>query len=141
MSGRVAFNWVGLAVTDLDRSRRFYEELLGFCYERRLVPPEEGSAKICQVASPANLTAVYLKLDGFVLELLHFDREGNPPARRRPMNEPGLTHLSVTVDDVASVVERTPGLGGSVITDTDLGAAICIRDPDGQVIELLAAAQ
>jgi catechol 2,3-dioxygenase-like lactoylglutathione lyase family enzyme len=139
MSGRVAFNWVGLAVTDLDRSRRFYEELLGFEYERQLVPPEEGTARLCQVESPANLTAVYLKLDGFVLELLHFDRPGNPPGRVHPMNEPGFTHLSVTVPDLADVVARTPDFGGSVITDTDMGVAICIRDPDGQLIELLAA--
>jgi len=135
----ITFNWVGLAVTDLDRSRRFYEELLGFEYERELVPPEEGASKICRVPSPANLKAVYLRRDGFVLELLHFDRPGNPPARERPMNEPGFTHLSVTVDDLAGVVSRTAGLGGTVLSETDTGQAICIRDPDGQVIELVSA--
>jgi lactoylglutathione lyase len=138
MSGRVAFNWIGLAVTDLARSRRFYEELLGFTYERELAPPDKGTSQLCQVDSPTNLTAVYLKLDGFVLELLHFDREGNPPPRVRPMNEPGLTHLSVNVEELPAVVARVPGYGGTVLTDTDLGAAIFIRDPDGQLIELLA---
>jgi lactoylglutathione lyase len=137
-SGRVSFNWIGLAVTNLTRSRQFYEELLGFTYERELVPPEEGTSTLCQVDSPANLTAVYLKLDGFVLELLHFDRESNPPNRHRPMNEPGLTHLSVHVADLRAVVTRVPKYGGTVLTDTDLGVAICIRDPDGQLIELLA---
>jgi lactoylglutathione lyase len=91
------------------------------------------------VGPPANLTAVYLELDGFVLELLRFDRQ-NPDGRRRPMNEPGLTHLSVTVDDLPGVVTRTPEFGGTVVTETDMGAAICIRDPDGQLVELLAAA-
>ncbi|MGH9091156.1 MAG: VOC family protein [Acidimicrobiales bacterium] len=141
VSGRARFNWVGLAVEDLARSRRFYEELLGFTYERELVPPDEPTAKLCQVGPPANLTAVYLRLDGFVLELLRFDREGNPPPRSRPMNEPGLTHLSVTVDDLADVVARTPGYGGTVLRDTDMGAAICVRDPDGTLVELLAAPQ
>lgn len=139
MSGRARFNWVGLAVQDLDRSRRFYEELLGFEYQRELVPPDEPTARLCQVGPPANLTAVYLQLDGFVLELLRFDREGNPPARSRPMNEPGLTHLSVTVDDLPGVVTRTPDYGGTVVTGTDMGGAICVRDPDGQLVELLAA--
>jgi lactoylglutathione lyase len=136
--GNSAFNWVGVAVTDLARSRRFYEELLGFEYQRELVPPEEGASRICQVESPANLTAVYLKLDGFVLELLRFDRPGNPPARHRPMNEPGLTHLSLTVEDLDGIVERTPEYGGTVLRDTDMRLAICIRDPDGQVIELIS---
>jgi catechol 2,3-dioxygenase-like lactoylglutathione lyase family enzyme len=132
---------VGLAVTDLALSRRFYEELLGFEYQRELVPPDEGAAKLCQVEPPANLTAVYLTLDGFVLELLRFEREGNPPARHHPMNEPGLTHLSVTVEDLAGVVDRTPAYGGTVLADTAMGPAICIRDPDGQAIELLAASK
>lgn len=135
----VRFNWVGLAVTDLARSRRFYEELLGFEYQRELVPPDEPTARITRVQAPANLTAVYLSLDGFVLELLHFDREGNPPAREHAMNEPGFTHLSVTVDDLPGVLARVPDYGGAVLTETDMGQAICILDPDGQVIELLAA--
>lgn len=138
MSGRARFNWVGIAVEDLDRSRRFYEGLLGFEYQRELVPPDEPTARLCQVGPPANLTAVYLQLDGFVLELLRFDRD-NPPARSRPMNEPGLTHLSVTVDDLPGVVARTPEYGGTVVTGTDMGAAICVRDPDGALVELLAA--
>ncbi len=136
--GGTAFNWIGLAVTDLARSRRFYEELLGFEYQRQLVPPDAPTARICQVEPPANLTAVYLRLDGFVLELLRFDRPGNPPARHRPMNEPGLTHLSVAVEDLAGVVARTPEYGGTVLGDTDMGQAICIRDPDGQVVELIS---
>ncbi len=137
---RATFNWIGLAVADLARSRRFYEELLGFEYLRDLRPPEEGTSRLCRVPSPANLTAVYLQLDGFVLELLHFDREGNPPVRERPMNEPGFTHLSVNVPDIAAVVAQVPEYGGSVLTDTDLGVAILIRDPDGQIIELLSPA-
>jgi len=133
-----SFNWIGLAVTDLARSRRFYEELLGFTYERQLSPPDQGTSQLCRVEPPANLTAVYLRLDGFVLELLHFDREGNPEGRHHAMNEPGLTHLSVTVDDLSDVVARVIDFGGAVLDDTNLGIAVCIRDPDGQLIELLA---
>jgi catechol 2,3-dioxygenase-like lactoylglutathione lyase family enzyme len=133
----VSFNWIGLAVTDLARSRRFYEELLGFSFQRELQPPDEGTAQLLQVEPPVNLTAVYLNLDGFVLELLHFDRDGNPPRRNRPMNELGLTHLSVKVADLPSVVDRVPEYGGEVLAETNLGVAILIRDPDGQLIELL----
>jgi catechol 2,3-dioxygenase-like lactoylglutathione lyase family enzyme len=131
------FNWIGLAVTDLGRSRRFYEELLGFTYERSLVPPDEATSRLLQIQEPVNLTAVYLRLDGLVLELLHFNRDGNPPVRPRPMNEPGLTHLSVNVPDIPAVLARVPDYEGTVLEKTDLGSAVCIRDPDGQLIELL----
>ncbi len=131
------FNWIGLAVTDLEQSRRFYEELLGFRYQRSLVPPDEATSQLLQIEGPVNLTAVYLQLDGLVLELLHFNRDGNPAARSRPMNEPGLTHLSVNVPDIPAVLAQVPAYGGTVLEDTDLGVAVCIRDPDGQLIELL----
>lgn len=131
------FNWIGLAVTDLERSRRFYEELLGFTYERSLVPPDEATSQLLQIEQPVNLTAVYLRLDGLVLELLHFNRDGNPAPRSRPMNEPGFTHLSVGVPDIGATLARVPEYGGTVLEDTNLGVAVCIRDPDGQLIELL----
>ena len=53
------------------------------------------------------------------------------------MNAPGLTHQSISVDDVHTVAERAVEFGGSVIQDSDLGVALFIRDPDGQLIELL----
>jgi lactoylglutathione lyase len=132
------FNHVGQCVTDLERSKRFYIELLEFELDRELQPPDEGSARLLRVRPPVNLTAVYLVRDGLVLELLHFDRPDNPPARERVMNEPGLTHLSVCIDDVAGLTARVPDYGGEVLADTDLGGfAVMIRDPDGQLIEIL----
>ena len=136
MADRVAFNHVGQCVTDLGRSRRFYEELLGFEFERELQPPDDASAKLLRLSTPLGMTAVYLRRDGLVLELLHFEA-GTVPARERLMNEPGLTHVSVSVDDVGSVCARVPEYGGEVLADTDIGAGIFVRDPDGQLLELL----
>ncbi len=133
-----AFNHVGHCVTDLARSRRFYEELLGFTFQRHLDVPDEPAARLLRVPAPVNMTAAYLERDGFVLELLHFDREGNAPARERSFTEPGLTHLSFSVDNVAATCARVAELGGEVLSDTDIGGmAVMIRDPDGQLIELL----
>ena len=133
-----AFNHVGHCVTDLARSRRFYEELLGFTFQRRLEVPDAPASQLLRVSAPVGMTAVYLERDGFVLELLHFDRDGNDPPRERSFTEPGLTHLSFSVDDVAASCKRVAELGGEVLTDTDLGGlAVMIRDPDGQLLELL----
>ncbi|MGH9275815.1 MAG: VOC family protein [Acidimicrobiales bacterium] len=132
------FNHVGHCVTDLAVSRRFYEELLGFAHQRDLDVPDAPASKLLRVSEPVGMTAVYLERDGFVLELLHFDRDGNEPQRERSFTEPGLTHLSFSVDDVAAACARVPDLGGEVLADTDMGGrAVMIRDPDGQLIELL----
>ena len=136
MAGGVVFNHVGQCVTDLARSRRFYEELLGFEIEREIQPPDDPSSKLLRLPTPLGMTAVYLRRDGLVLELLHFEA-GTVPARERVMNEPGLTHVSVSVEDVDVVCSRVPEYGGEVLADTNIGAGVFIRDPDGQLLELL----
>ncbi|MGH9208296.1 MAG: VOC family protein [Acidimicrobiales bacterium] len=138
MPENIAFNHVGQCVSDLSRSRRFYEELLEFTFEREMKLPDEPSKRLLRIEPPIGMTAVYLRRDGLVLELLHFDRAGNPPARERVMNEPGLTHVSIGVEDTASLLSRVAGYGGEVLSDTDIGGGVVfIRDPDGQLIELL----
>ena len=131
-------NHVGLCVTDLERSLRFYTEVFGFAETHRLEVPDAPASRLLQVPAPVGLTAVYLSLGAFVLELVHFDREGNEPRRARPFTEPGLTHLSFTVDDVRAALGRVRSTGGEVLADTDVGGlAIMVRDPDGQLLELL----
>src|SRR4051794_40948716 len=130
-------NHVGLCVDDLDRARRFYTEALGFAFQRDLVPDDAATGRLLQIDQP-NLTAVYLTLGDFPLELLHYDRPGNPPFRGRVMNEPGLTHLSITVADLDATLGRVAAAGGEGLADTSLGVAVLVRDPDGQLVELLA---
>ncbi len=132
-------NHVGVCVTDLERSRRFYEDALGCRFDRQLSPPDGPSSQLLGVPTPLNLVAVYLRHGGTTLELLHYDRPGNPPARRRALNEPGLTHLSFGVEDLPGAVQRVEAAGGSVVGDSDIGVAVFVRDPDGQLIELIGA--
>lgn len=134
------FNHVGHCVTDLGRARRFYQELLGFEFDRQIKVPDAPADRLLRIEAPLGMTAVYLRKDAVVLELMQFDRPGNPPARPRPVNEPGLTHLSMCVADVAGTAGRVAELGGEVLEDTDVGAALFVRDPDGQLIELLPMA-
>lgn len=139
-SSPAVLNHFGHCVTDLDRSSRFYCELFGFEEVRRITVPDDATSQLLSVEQPVGLSAAYLEKDGTTLELLVFDRPGNPPARTRPFTEPGLTHMSFCVDDLAATCEAAVGLGGSVVEGTDLGLAVMIRDPDGQKIELLPMA-
>ena len=133
-----AFNHVGQCVTDLERSKRFYCELFGFTLEREINPPDEGSARLMSLEPPLGMTAAYLVRDGLVLELLHYAAAGQTQAfRPRTMNEPGLTHLSLSVDDIDEACARVPEFGGVVIGSSNIGAAVFVRDPDGQLLELL----
>jgi lactoylglutathione lyase len=133
-----AFNHVGQCVTDLERSKRFYCELFGFVVEREISPPDDGSAQLLSLPAPLGMTAVYLVRDGLVLELLHFAAAGRTqPFRARAMNEPGLTHISLSVEDIDATCALVPDFGGEVVESSNIGAAVFVRDPDGQLLELL----
>ncbi len=131
-------NHIGMCVSDVDASIRFYTELFGFTVERELRMPDEVTAKLLLLDPPVGMRAVYLRLGDLVLELLAYERPGGAaPWRERTMDEPGLTHLSIGVDDYDAALERVESLGRKLEPSSDLGSAAMVRDPDGQLVEIL----
>jgi len=131
------FAHLGYCVRDGEVARLFYENALGFVYDGELIADSDDAAKRMRVPPPLQVRAIYLKLDGFLLELLAF---GSPPllaARDKPLNEPGLTHMSLTVEDLAGTELLVKRYGGAVLEDTRGPEKVWICDPDGQRIELL----
>jgi catechol 2,3-dioxygenase-like lactoylglutathione lyase family enzyme len=128
-------NHIGLRVSDLERSIRFYGAL-GFEESMAMDVPDDATAQLLQVPAPVGLRAVYLTNGPFVLELLAYEHHPAGPVERT-MTDTGLTHLSIGVDDVAAAKVAAAGHGGEVVEATDVGVAVMVRDPDGQLIELL----
>ena len=140
MNSIVRVNHVGLAVADLDRSRRFWTGAFDFELVRTLDPPDEGTGQLLQIPGPVGLRAVYLRRGDFILELLHFSDAGLESRPDRVMNERGLTHISLWVEDLDDRLAKVRTLGGTVCEETRLGdQAVLVLDPDGQRIELLTA--
>ena len=107
------YNHTGQVVTDLERSKRFYQEVLGFEFWYEIKPPDEMTAKLNSLEPPLKVTASYLTLEGFVLELMQYFAPGaTAPYLPRTMNQPGLTHLSISVDDVRATAEKAVEYGG-----------------------------
>jgi lactoylglutathione lyase len=134
---RTVFNHVGLCVADRERSRRFYEALLGFQFWWELELPDEGTAQLLQLAGPIGVRATYLVRDGLVLELIDYAKREAHAGPQRVMDEVGLTHMSLSVSDLAGVLAEVEGFGGTVVEGTATEQFAMIRDPDGQLIELL----
>jgi catechol 2,3-dioxygenase-like lactoylglutathione lyase family enzyme len=127
-------NHVGQATADLERAIAFYTGLLSFVVERRFTLPDAPTDSLLSVDEPG-LEVAYLRRGAFVLELMQFHRAGNPDRRERVFNEPGLTHLSVSVVDLDATADQVEPLGGQVVSRFPY--AVIARDPDGQLIELL----
>ena len=46
------YNHTGQVVTDLERSKRFYQEVLGFKFWYEITPPDDMTAKLCGLTPP-----------------------------------------------------------------------------------------
>ncbi|CDO89420.1 glyoxalase-like protein [Mycobacterium triplex] len=135
---RTVFNHVGLCVSDTTRSRRFYEGLLGFQFWWELDPPDGPTAKLVQLPEPLGVHATYLVRDGFVLELMDYSAREVHAGAERVMDQIGLTHISLSVSDLLGVLAQVAEFGGAVVDGTVTDAMAMIRDPDGQLLELLS---
>lgn len=139
------FSHLGLCVAELEPARRFYVEALGFREESSLQVKGEPSDSLLGLRD-TDLEAIYLVRDGFRLELLHFASPGHLEATRpRPMNQLGLTHLSLRVSDLDATLAEVHAAGGRLLEGTKIGvpsraaAAAFVLDPDGTRIELVQA--
>jgi catechol 2,3-dioxygenase-like lactoylglutathione lyase family enzyme len=140
----ISVSHLGICVSDLERSIRFYCEGLGFEQVAAHRVGEEF-ATLMEVEG-AQVESRMVRRDGITIELLHFIAPGHTgDGSRRPLNRLGLTHLSLRVDDVESVAAAVEAFGGTVVRPTrttfDLGAArldfVYCTDPDGVRIELM----
>ncbi len=141
----VAFGHVGLQVTDVERSRTYYRDVIGLRELERLTrnDPYLGhvtgypglTLDICLLVEPAS---------GVLLELLEYrdiDRRAVDPATANP----GTCHVCFEVDDVDVIHARAVASGhGSVnapVTPTSGrwagGRSVYLTDPDGIRVELV----
>ena len=135
---------IGLCVSDLERSLRFYCDGLGFEPAERYELDDtmlDGLARALEVDAPVQLCSQMITHGTLKIELLHFAApiaSGVPSSVR---NQLGLTHLSFFVDAVDPVGEQLVALGGSLLPETRsvLGYDVLfVADPDGNRVELMA---
>ncbi len=134
---------MGLCVTDLDRSLRFWCDGLGFEIAERFdltdtIAP--GLAEALEVAAPVDLVSQMIVLGEWKFELLHYQTPqvvGAPSATRGQL---GFTHMSFWVDDVDAEAKRLVEYGGTILPTTRTHPGIPIQfiaDPDGARVELM----
>jgi len=137
---------VGICVSDLERSLRFYCDGLGFePGDRYDLDSSElpGIERALEVRADTVLTSQMIERDGVRIELLKFQTPGvvGSPSSRR--NQLGLTHLCFYVDSVDAAAERMLEFGAVVLDDTRSSPGtdiVFLMDPDGVRVELMRGA-
>ena len=139
-SVRFSLSHLGICVTDLERSLRFYCDGLGFARaESHAIGNEFADA--LEVPRDVELTSQFIRREDLSIELLHYR---SPEAHGRPSetrNHLGITHLSFVVDDLDRAVERLTECGGTLlettVTKQEGIQLLFVRDPDGVRVELM----
>ncbi len=135
---------LGLCVSDLQRSLRFYCEGLGFTEAEGYDLDEqmlEGLERALEVDAPVELRSQMITNGDLKIELLHFGAPVAVGSASASRGQIGFTHLSLFVDDVDEVAARLAELGGTVLPSTraKLGyEVVFVADPDGARVELMA---
>jgi lactoylglutathione lyase len=139
------FSHIGIGVTDLDRSIRFYSDVFGFTELYRLdFNDDEVAATMEQ--SGAFRSAMLLR-DDVRIELLQWVDVPTSGGGKKPMTELGFTHLSFRVEDVDDLTEAVVAAGGAVHPQTlsyvgpegsTRTGLLYYTDPDGTRIEVMS---
>ena len=139
-----AFSHIGLCVSDLAASTRFYVEGLGFeAADGFEIGTHFGPA--LEVEGDITLTSQFIKRDDLSIELLGWQVPrpvGTPVTTRHTL---GLTHLSFLVPDPPATAQRLVDLGGTLLESTWTAYApggeprdiVFLADPDGTRVELM----
>jgi glyoxylase I family protein len=141
LSGVRRVNHAGISVSDMDRSVRFYGDLLGLVPVLDLdVADQPGLDRVVGMAGVVG-RVVFLDAGDTRLELWHYATPaGSPiPEHHRPADL-GVSHVAFEVDDLDDMHRRLVAAGVPVTTapeDLGIHRTLYARGPDGEYLELL----
>jgi len=112
---------ISFSVTDLERSKRFYEDVLGL---RAIPRPDVGLPGIWYGAGNCEVHLIQ-RPQGVEV--------GQPP----PSLSPLANHQAFAIDDYAKTLDFLKERGLEVLSTSPENGQMWITDPDGHVIELI----
>ena len=138
---------VGVTVSDLDRSLRFYRDLLGLAVLHRGVDQGAWIDDVVGIDGTVIAVADLDAGDGRILELVEY-RSPRESAAITRCSQPGTLHVAIAVESVPATLARIEAAGGAAISRRPVtlalpgstwdGATVAYtRDPDGAIVELI----
>lgn len=123
---KTKFTYVGVRVTDLEKSLDFYTKLLGMTLINR------GKIAITK----GETAALQSEKGGPVLELNYYEKDS--PYNVRYSSGEGLDHLAFKVEELDKALEEAEKAGCKTLLklEQDGGRWAYIEDPDGTWIEI-----
>ena len=138
-----AVRHIGIVVSDLEKSLRFYRDLLGLKVVRVM---RESGEYIDNMLALENVQVTTVKMSAdsgsALIELLEFKSHPHETPAKRKVYSIGPSHVAFTVDNLDAVYRRLVEAGVSCNAAPQLSpdgyakVTFC-QDPDGTLVELV----
>jgi glyoxylase I family protein len=149
MAAVIGTDHFGVTISDVDRSLRFWCGLLGLEeVDRGVVEWEHLDRLVALEDTRIEWVELWIPGGGTV-ELSRYHRPSGEPVPPGEENEPGRSHISFLVEDLAATLAqlRSAGVRSRTAEPVDIpvgayegGKAAYVFDPDGVEIELIERA-
>jgi catechol 2,3-dioxygenase-like lactoylglutathione lyase family enzyme len=133
---------VGIVVNDLDKTRDFWINTLGF---KLHIEAKEESPYIDDLLSikEPNLTTVKLiDSKGFIIELLDFESYQVDQSWSGDLKTTGLTHIALTVDNLDELVDKLKNQNYQTLSEIKISPnkkvkVVFVKGPEAIMLELV----
>ena len=133
---------IGLVVSDIERSEKFYTDILGFIPSGGFELSETWSKEAGMSNNRPFAVKIFKKVDhpsATMLKLAYFDKVAKKKWNSGIENLSGVNYLTFYYNDLKEVVARINKAEIPIVghVDRDSYELVIVRDPDGVFIELI----
>lgn len=133
---------MGIVVNDLDKTRDFWTNALGFKLHVEALEESPYIDELLAIKDPALTTVKLIDLKGFIIELLKFENHRVDNSWSGDLKTTGLTHIALSVDDLDELVSNLKKQNYQPLSDIKISPnkkvkVVFVQGPEAIMLELV----
>jgi catechol 2,3-dioxygenase-like lactoylglutathione lyase family enzyme len=133
---------VGIVVNDLEKTRDFWINTLGFKLHIEAKEESPYIDELLAVKDPRLTTVKLIDSNGFIIELLKFENYQVENSWSGDLKTTGLTHIALTVDNLEGLVDNLKKQNYAPLSDIKISPGkkvkvVFVKGPESIMLELV----
>ena len=133
---------VGIVVNDIEKTRDFWINTLGFKLHIEAKEESPYIDKLLAIKNPVLTTIKLIDSKGFLIELLKFDNYEVENSWSGDLKTTGLTHIALTVDNLDDLVDNLKKQNYKPLSDIKISPnkkvkVVFVKGPEAIMLELV----
>jgi len=133
---------VGIVVNDLEKTRDFWINTLGFKLHIEAKEESPYIDELLAIKDPRLTTVKLIDSNGFIIELLKFENYQVENSWSGDLKTTGLTHIALTVDNLEGLVDKLKKQNYAPLSDIKISPSnkvkvVFVKGPEAIMLELV----